>query len=238
MRGWIRCPQDGKPQAGRAALMGGGFLHPHLPGSGNDRGGGGCSPLLPGRLDWPASAPLHTSPPVQFPGVLALSTSLPLPVGGGCVFCQAGGAGARLYRTISESGCWRSPVSIPQRGLWAAWTQGGLRGLSQTPGGSRTGWGHRAGWPISSWSVGSHQQTLALAVGGQSGQMLIVFPAAPRDTGCARGAGVCASARAVAGVHQGSWVLPEPRDSSWTSASMPVCGVHGTHPSFMHQRPG
>ena len=134
-----------KPQAWRAVLVGGGgLLHPHLPASGNDRGGGGCSPQ-------PQEAGLiylysHcTSTLSLLPGVLAASASVPSLVGGGCVFFQAQGGGTRLYGIISESGCWRNPVSVPLRELWAVWSHGGLRGLSQTPVGSRAGWGRRAG---------------------------------------------------------------------------------------------
>ena len=63
---WRRCPQDGKPQAWRAGLMGGRFLYPHLLGSGNDRGGGGWGPHLQRR---PASLPLVgcTSPASPVP---------------------------------------------------------------------------------------------------------------------------------------------------------------------------
>lgn len=149
--------------------------------------------------------------------------------------------GVRLYKTISESGCWRSTVSVPQRGPWAAWSQGALRGLSQTPVSSRAGWGCRAGWLIGGWSVGSHCQAQSRLLTASYQQTLSVFSAAPGDTGCAHGAGPCVCARAcacaVAGVCQGFWVVLE-RDS--ITLRVPVCGVHGTSPRSSirgHARP-
>ena len=143
-RGWMGCLGMEASSLEGSASGGGGLLHPHLPASGNDRGGGGCSPQ-------PQEAGLiylysHcTSTLSLLPGVLAASASVPSLVGGGCVFFQAQGGGTRLYGIISESGCWRNPVSVPLRELWAVWSHGGLRGLSQTPVGSRAGWGRRAG---------------------------------------------------------------------------------------------
>lgn len=66
--------------------MGGGFLHPHLPGSGNDRGRGGCIPRPQGWLDWGLGLRLDCSslPSSGGPGSLCLCA---FTMGGGCV-CQ------------------------------------------------------------------------------------------------------------------------------------------------------
>ena len=68
---------------------------------------------------------------------------------------------------------------------------GGLRGLSQTPEGSRTGWGRRAGGPPVAGVPGATARPRSPLAASQR-QMLVVFRAAPGDSGCARGAGVCA----------------------------------------------
>ena len=114
---------------------------------------------------------------------------------------------------------------------------GGLRGLSQTPEGSRTGWGRRAGGPPVAGVPGATARPRSPLAASQR-QMLVVFRAAPGDSGCARGAGVCAHACAVAGVPPGSWVLLELGDGSCTLARVLVCGVQGPRPSFIHWRPG
>lgn len=82
--------------------MGGGFLHPHLPGSGNDRAGRGLQSPASREAGLAWLYPVAPAGPAQFPGVLAPSTSGPSLVGGGCVFCQARGGEARLYRTVPE----------------------------------------------------------------------------------------------------------------------------------------
>lgn len=68
-------------------------------------------------------------------------------------------------------------------------------------------------------------------------QMRSVLPAAPGDTGCARGGGlVCVCVCLCCGrVCQDAWVLLEPRDSDSTSVSVPVGDVHGTLPSSIRQ---
>ena len=145
--------------------MGGGFLHPHLPGSGNIRGGGGCSPQPQGRLGWPGSTRLYL---LAQPSSLGSWLLLPL----GLRWWEGAVSSARpevLKRDCtgpSQRGCWRSPVSVPQGGLWAAWPQGGLRGLTTV--GSRTGWGCRAGSLLVAGVLGATARPRNWAVGSQS----------------------------------------------------------------------
>ena len=115
---------------------------------------------------------------------------------------------------------------------------GGLQGLSQIPEGSRTGWGRRAGGPLVAGVQGATARPRSPLLAASQRQMLVVFRAAPGDSGCARGAGVCVRACTVAGVPQGSWVLLELGDGSWTLARVLVCSVQGPRPSFIHWRPG
>lgn len=158
-----------------------------------------------------------TSPPRPVPWVQALSASVPSPVGGAMLLRSW-----RLYETISESGCWRSPVSVPQRGLWAAWSQAAVS--------SRAGCGHRAECPIGGWSVGSHNQAPELAVSSRSrvcSQQLL------GTLLCTWGRCVCLyCGRGAPGLLDPSGA----RASSSTSASVPVCDVHSTLPSLIYQR--
>lgn len=184
-RGWEASSLEGSPRGG-----GEGFLHP-LPASGNDKGGGGCSPQPRGGCP---GLPLCrcTSPPRPAPWVQALSASVPSPVGGAVLLLSW-----RLQETISESGYWRSPGSVPRRGLWAARSQGGPRGLSQTAVSSRAGWGRRAEWPMGGWSVGSHNQAPELAVVQLAADAECV-PSSSWGHCCAHGAGVvCARVPAL-----------------------------------------
>lgn len=138
-----------------------------------------------------------------------------------------------MYKTISESGCWRSTVSVPQRGPWAAWSQGALRGLSQTPVSSRAGWGCRAGWLIGGWSVGSHCQAQSRLLTASYQQTLNVFSAAPGDTGCAHGAGPCVCARVCLCCGRGMPGLlgcPRARQHNFESA----CVWRSWYPPLVH----
>lgn len=132
-----------------------------------------------------------TSSPRPVPWVQALSVSVPSPVGGAMLLPSW-----RLYETISESGCWRSPLSVPQRGLWAAWSQGGPRALSQTAVSGRAGCGRRAEWPMGGWSVGSHNQAPELAVVQLAADAECV-PSSSWGHCCAHGAGACARVPAL-----------------------------------------
>lgn len=220
-------------------MGGGGFLHPHLPGSGNDPGGGGCSPQ-----------PQEAAPACLYPWCTFSLSLAPQGPGSGCLCSCAFTCGRGLC--FPEGSRWRrlevvqdhlrewlleEPSFCPTEGTVGCLVPGWPEGPKPDSHGQQ-GWVGLQSWvtdwwlecwepppgpgagcwrPVSSRCRVCSQQlleTLAVHVGQACVRVPVLWQ------GCAR-------------TPESSW---SPDNSSSTSVSVPLCDVHGTLPSFIHQR--